>query len=119
MEKEYRYPVSARTCKDCGMASLVTKTLTGADLDPEEYYYQCLAMADSACREAEEEYVRELAEKIMASFDSIPGWKYPWLKEVTSLCVEYLTLNGLQDAKRASEIPMAVLQLCERELGKA
>lgn len=44
------------------------------------------------------------------------NWKYPWLAEVTQLILEYLTLEGLQDAKRATDIPDEILDICEREL---
>lgn len=37
-----------------------------------------------------------------------PEWKFEWMKALTLLCLEYLTLDGLQDAKRASEIPSEI-----------
>lgn len=44
------------------------------------------------------------------------NWKYPWMAEVVKLSLEYLTLDGLADAMRASDIPDEILDICEKEL---
>ena len=43
-------------------------------------------------------------------------WKHEWLKTVTMLCLEYLSLDGLPDATRASQIPDEILDIVEKEL---
>lgn len=45
-------------------------------------------------------------------------WKHEWLKKICELCDEYKQLEGLQDAKRASEIPDEILDIVEKELTK-
>ncbi len=45
-------------------------------------------------------------------------WKLEWMKEICELCDEYRQLEGLQDAKRASEIPEEILDIAQRELLK-
>lgn len=46
------------------------------------------------------------------------AWKYPWLKEVCQLCLEYMMLDGLQDALRASDIPDEILDIVEQAINK-
>lgn len=43
-------------------------------------------------------------------------WKYGWIKDLCKLCVEYLTLDGLEDATRAAEIPDEILDIAEEAL---
>lgn len=56
---------------------------------------------------------KELANKLLNTAD-FANWKYPWMAEVTKLCLEYMTLNGLEDACRASDIPDEILEIVER-----
>lgn len=48
--------------------------------------------------------IQEKAGELLTSID-FSNWKYKWMAQATKLILEYLTLDGLQDAKRASEIP--------------
>lgn len=43
-------------------------------------------------------------------------WKFEWMKEICELCDEYRQLDGLEDAKRASEIPDEILAITENEV---
>jgi len=43
-------------------------------------------------------------------------WKHEWLKDVCKLCLEYLTLDGLEDAFRATQIHEKILDIAEKEL---
>lgn len=43
-------------------------------------------------------------------------WTCPWLIEVCKLCLEYLMLEGLPDAKRATDIPDEVQQIVGKTL---
>ena len=43
-------------------------------------------------------------------------WTCPWLIEVCKLCLEYLMLEGLADAKRATDIPGEVQQIVGKTL---
>ena len=45
-------------------------------------------------------------------------WKLEWLQKICALCEEYKQLEGLQDAKRASEIPDEILAIAEKEIMK-
>ena len=46
------------------------------------------------------------------------NWKYPWLADVVKLSLEYLTLDGLEDAMREHSITDEILNICERELNE-
>lgn len=39
--------------------------------------------------------------------------KIEWMKKICLLSVEYLTLDGLEDAKRASDIPAEIISIIE------
>ena len=56
----------------------------------------------------------DLAAKLLEKED-FSNYKYPWLAKVIQLSLEYLTLEGLQDAFRASQIPDEILDVCEEE----
>ena len=44
--------------------------------------------------------------------ESMKGeWKLEWMKKVCELCVDYMSLNGLEDAKRASDITDKILEI--------
>jgi len=43
-------------------------------------------------------------------------WKHEWMKDICKLCLEYITLDGLEDAFRASQIPDQILDIAEKEL---
>lgn len=55
---------------------------------------------------------------VVSAFDELKNieWKYPWLKDITNLCLEYLQLDGLEDAGRAADIPFAILEIAEHVL---
>ena len=40
-------------------------------------------------------------------------YKYTWMKDICRLAVEYLTLDGLEDAKRAADIPEEIIDIIE------
>ena len=40
-------------------------------------------------------------------------WKYPWMKQLCKLTAEYMTLDGLQDAKRASDITNEIIDIVD------
>lgn len=56
----------------------------------------------------------DLATKLLEKED-FSNYKYPWLAKVIQLSLEYLALEGLQDAFRASQIPDEILDICEKE----
>lgn len=56
----------------------------------------------------------DLAAKLLEKED-FSNYKYSWLAKVIQLSLEYLTLEGLQDARRASEIPDEILDICGEE----
>lgn len=119
-----KYPVSKEVCRGCGACSLVTKHIGGASLDPEDYYYQCLAMAEDSCREVLKDKEHALLRDIRISSSAVfckifqvkGQWRYPWLIEVIKRSLEYLSLEGLQDAKRSHDIPEEILEICEHVL---
>lgn len=41
-----------------------------------------------------------------------------WLLKICELCDEYRQLGGLEDAKRASDIPEEIIEIVEKELQK-
>ena len=41
------------------------------------------------------------------------AWRYPWMKDVCKLCLEYLSLEGLKDAHMARAIPEEILDVTE------
>lgn len=45
-------------------------------------------------------------------------WKYEWLQKVCELCDEYRQLEGLEDAKRASDIPEEIIDIVKKEILK-
>ena len=55
---------------------------------------------------------------VIAAFDELKNieWRYPWLKDITNLCLEYLQLDGLEDADRIHDIPFAILEIAEHVL---
>ena len=59
----------------------------------------------------------DLASELLARLNSDSSdWKHPWLKDVCTLAVEYLTLDGLADALRAEQIPDEILDITEIQL---
>lgn len=56
--------------------------------------------------------MKEQAEKLLQTIEiDTSNWKYPWMKDICRLAVEYLTLDGLEDAKRASDIPEEIYDI--------
>ena len=56
--------------------------------------------------------MQELASQLLQAIDNDKQeYKYPWMKDICRLAVEYLTLDGLQDAKRASDIPEEIYDI--------
>lgn len=65
-----------------------------------------------------EEEVTKAADELLSLLEADLGiWKLEWMKEICTLCVEYLTLDGLEDATRAAEIPEEILDIAESVLG--
>lgn len=60
MEKEY--PVSKEVCSKCGACSLVYKSISGAYLDEDNQYYQCISGMERECSERVAEHEREIEE---------------------------------------------------------
>lgn len=60
---------------------------------------------------------KELASELLNTVN-FENWKYPFMAEITKLCLEYLTLDGLQDALRANSIPDEIMDIIEKELEK-
>ena len=58
--------------------------------------------------------MEKLANELLTKVD-FTNWKHSWLSEVIKLSLEYLTLDGLEDAMRASEIPEEILEICKKE----
>jgi len=52
----------------------------------------------------------------LLNYVDFSNWKYPWLAQVVKLSLEYLTLEGLSDAMRATTIPDELLDIFEKEL---
>lgn len=49
------YPVSEKKCAGCPACHLVAKSFSGSPSEENDMYYQCIAMAESACEEQEVE----------------------------------------------------------------
>ena len=84
------------------------------DINEEEYElldYYALKLA----KDIPALYIADGASDLLQNID-FTNWKYPWLAEITKLMLEYLTLEGLEDAGRASDIPDEILEICEKEL---
>lgn len=65
-----------------------------------------------------EEEVTKAAGELLSLLEADRGiWKLEWMKEICTLCVEYLTLDGLEDATRAAEIPEEILDIAKSVLG--
>ncbi len=65
------------------------------------------------------EQMTEAAGKILQALeDDASNWKYDWMKDLCKLCLEYISLDGLQDAKRAAEIPDEILDIAEEALNR-
>lgn len=65
------------------------------------------------------EHNNEIAEKSgellrILENENLERYTEPLIIEMCSLCLEYLTLEGLEDAKRASDIENEIFDLCEK-----
>lgn len=56
----------------------------------------------------------DLAAKLLEKED-FSNYNYPWLAKVIQLSLEYLTLEDLLEAFRASQIPEEILDICEEQ----
>lgn len=59
--------------------------------------------------------VEEQASELLNKID-FTNYKYPWMAKIIELSLEYLTLDGLQDALRGSQIPDEILDICESKI---
>lgn len=65
----------------------------------------------------EEETAKKAGELLILLEADRNEWKHDWMKDICKLCAEYLTLDGLEDATRAAEIPEEILDIAESVLG--
>ena len=50
-------------------------------------------------------------------FEEAHNYRFPWLEEVTHLCLEYMDID-LANAERTYEIPEEIIEIVKKEIGK-
>ena len=66
----------------------------------------------------DDDLLQEASETMLQRLESkdFTRSRVPWLDKVAKLVTEYYSLDGLSDAKRASEIPDEILDICQEVL---
>ena len=64
-----------------------------------------------------QEEIEEKVSELLSNLD-FTNWKYPWMAQIVQLALEYLSLEGLEDALRASQIPEEILSVCKKTLSE-
>ncbi len=50
--------------------------------------------------------------------EDFSGYAYPWLSKVVQLALEYLVLKDIPGLPRASQIPLEILDICQKAVSK-
>lgn len=62
--------------------------------------------------EEQEDTMQETATRLLQDLEQDKtGWKYPWMKDICRLAAEYMSLDGLEDARRAADIPDEIIDI--------
>lgn len=96
--------------KDCWLSVYAFTPMDSKDLEfhlREECVKSYISFFESMIERIQNKENKSDKEKAGELLDSIDfsNWKYDWMAEASKLILENLTLDGLPDAKRASEIP--------------
>lgn len=62
--------------------------------------------------------MNEKAAELLRILQDAPQWKIQWMRDITELCIEYMTLDGLQDAKRGSDIEIEIIDIMEKVINE-